>query len=133
MLLLQNIIVSVLSRSRTYTSSERFTERKQFYLERGHAQPVILIHGTLNDFRVWQFQIESFAQKFHVVSYSRRYAYPNQWPGDGEDNNLTNNATDLELIIKRLDLGPAHLIGHSYGALHFIWHTSTTGKNTSSR
>jgi len=22
-----------------------------------------------------------------------------------------------ELIIKRLDLGPAHLIGHSYGAL----------------
>jgi pimeloyl-ACP methyl ester carboxylesterase len=117
MLLLQNIIVSVLFRSRTYTSSERFTERKLFYLERGHGQPVILIHGTLNDFRVWQFQIESFAQKFHVVSYSRRYAYPNQWPGDGEDNNLTNNATDLaELIIKRLDLGPAHLIGHSYGA-----------------
>ena len=74
MLLFQNIIVSVSSRSRTYTSSERFTERKLFYLERGHGQPVILIHGTLNDFRVWQFQIESFAQKFHVVSYSRRYA-----------------------------------------------------------
>ena len=77
-MLLQNIIVSVLSRSRTYTSSERFTERKLFYLERGHGQPVILIHGTLNDFRIWQFQIEPFAQKFHVVSYGRRYAYPNQ-------------------------------------------------------
>jgi len=76
----------------------------------------------LNDFRIWQFQIESFAQKFHVVSYSRRYAYPNQWPGDGEDNSLTNNATDLaELIIKRLDLGPAHLIGHSYGALTALY------------
>jgi pimeloyl-ACP methyl ester carboxylesterase len=76
----------------------------------------------LNDFRVWQFQIESFARKFHVVSYSRRYAYPNQWPGDGEDNNVTNNATDLtELIIKRLDLGPAHLIGHSYGALTALY------------
>ena len=48
---------------------------------------------------------------FHIVDDTRR-------PGDGEDNNLTNNATDLaELIIKRLDLGPAHLIGHSYGAL----------------
>ena len=93
-----------------------------FYLERGHGQPVILIHGTLSDFRFWQFQIESFAQKFHVVSYSRRYAYPNQWPGDGEDNNLTNNATDLaELIIKRLDLGPAHLIGHSYGAFTALY------------
>ena len=71
MLLLQNIIVSVLCRSRTYTSSERFTERKLFYLERGHGQPVILIHGTLNDFRVWQFQIESFAQKFHIVDDTR--------------------------------------------------------------
>jgi len=31
---------------------------------------------------------------------------------------LTNNVTDLaELIIKRLNLGPVHLIGHSYGAL----------------
>jgi pimeloyl-ACP methyl ester carboxylesterase len=71
---------------------------------------------------MWQFQSESFAQKFHVVTYSRRYAYPNQWPGDGEDNNLTNNATDLaELIIKRLDLGPAHLIGHSYGALTALY------------
>jgi non-heme chloroperoxidase len=66
--------------------------------------------------------MESFAQKFHVVSYSRRYAYPNQWPGDGEDNNLTNNAADLaELIIKRLNLAPAHLIGHSYGALTALY------------
>jgi non-heme chloroperoxidase len=66
--------------------------------------------------------MESFAQKFHVVSYSRRYAYPNQWPGDGEDNNLTNNLADLaELIIKRLNLGPAHLIGHSYGALTALY------------
>ena len=38
------------------------------HFERGRGQPVILIHGTLNDFRVWQFQIESFTQKFHVVS-----------------------------------------------------------------
>jgi pimeloyl-ACP methyl ester carboxylesterase len=33
------------------------TEMKLFYLERGHGQPVILIHGTLNDFRIWQFHI----------------------------------------------------------------------------
>ena len=96
-------------------------ERKLFYLERGHGQPVILIHGTLYDFRIWQFQIESFAQKFYVVSYMR-YACMHQWPGDGEDNNLTKNTTDLaELIIKRLDIGPAHLIGHSYGALTALY------------
>jgi non-heme chloroperoxidase len=55
---------------------------------------------------------------FHIVGDMRTL-------GDGEDNNLTNNATDLaELIIKRLDLGPAHLIGHSYGALVALYMAS---------
>src|SRR5262245_20961132 len=99
---------------------ENFTNfRKELhYVEKGTGQPVIFIHGTLNDFRIWQFQLEEFAQKYHVISYSRRYAYPNQWPGNGDDNSLTNNVEDLaELIIKKLNLSPAHLIGHSYGAL----------------
>jgi non-heme chloroperoxidase len=74
----------------------------------------------LSDFREWQFQIDKFAQCYHVISYSRRYAYPNQWIGNGDDNDnntIPNNVADLvELIIKRLNLGPAHIVGHSYGA-----------------
>ena len=92
------------------------------YVEKGEGQPVVFIHGTLTDFRIWQFQLEKFAQKYHAISYSRRYAYPNQWPGNGDDNSLTNNVEDLaELIIKRLNLGPTHLIGHSYGALTALY------------
>ena len=80
-------------------------------------QPIILIHGTLSDFREWQFQISKFTQNYRVISYSRRYGYPNQWIGNGEDNTIPNNVADLvELIIKRLNLGPAHIIGHSCGA-----------------
>ena len=80
-------------------------------------QPIILIHGTLSDFLEWQFQIGKFTQNYRVISYSRRYGYPNQWIGNGEDNTMPNNVADLvELIIKRLNLGPAHIIGHSYGA-----------------
>jgi non-heme chloroperoxidase len=71
----------------------------------------------LSDFREWQFQIDRFAQYYYVISYSRRYAYPNQWIGDGDDNTIPNNISDLvELITKRLNLGPVHLIGNSYGA-----------------
>jgi non-heme chloroperoxidase len=85
-------------------------------------QPIILIHGTLSDFREWQFQIDKFAQNYRVISYSRRYAYPNQWIGNGEDNTIPNNVADLvELIIKRLNLGPAHVIGHSYGAFTALY------------
>jgi pimeloyl-ACP methyl ester carboxylesterase len=94
-------------------------EKKELYfVEKGVGQPIVLIHGSLSDFRDWQFQIDKFAQAYHVISYSRRYAYPNQWIGNGgDDNTIPNNVVDLvELIIKRLSLGPAHIIGHSYGA-----------------
>ncbi|HEY7573026.1 MAG TPA: alpha/beta hydrolase [Nitrososphaeraceae archaeon] len=66
--------------------------------------------------------MDKFAQNYRVISYSRRYAYPNQWicncvGGDDRDNTIPNNVKDLaELIIKRLNLGSAHIIGHSYGA-----------------
>jgi pimeloyl-ACP methyl ester carboxylesterase len=92
-------------------------KKELYFIEKGIGQPVILIHGTLSDFREWQFQIDEFAQHYRVISYSRRYAYPNQWTGNGNDNTIPNNVSDLiELIIKRLNLGPAHVIGHSYGA-----------------
>jgi pimeloyl-ACP methyl ester carboxylesterase len=91
-----------------------------YFIEKGIGQPIVLIHGSLSDFREWQFQIDKFAQAYRVISYSRRYAYPNQWISNDDnydDNTIPNNVVDLvELIIKRLSLGSAHIIGHSYGA-----------------
>jgi pimeloyl-ACP methyl ester carboxylesterase len=97
-------------------------EKKALYfIEKGTGQPIVLIHGSLSDFRDWQFQIDKFAQDYRVISYSRRYAYPKQRIGndddDYDDDTIPNNVVDLvELIIKRLSLGRAHIIGHSYGA-----------------
>jgi non-heme chloroperoxidase len=95
-------------------------EKKELhFIEKGVGQPIVLIHGSLSDFREWEFQIDKFAQAYHVISYSRRYAYPNKWVGNGDDydNTIPNNVMDLvELIIKRLNLEAAHMIGHSYGA-----------------
>ena len=50
-----------------------------------------------------------------IVSYSRRYHYPNQWPGDGSDYSLALHAKDLEGFIRVLNAGPVHLVGNSYG------------------
>jgi pimeloyl-ACP methyl ester carboxylesterase len=50
---------------------------------------------------------------FHIAGE----CLPNQWIGNGDDNTIPNNVADLvELIIKRLNLEPARIIGHSYGA-----------------
>jgi non-heme chloroperoxidase len=85
--------------------------------EEGQQPPVIFIHGGLDDYRCWQFQIDSFSRKYRTISYSRRFAYPNKWIGNIlTDNTIEDNARDLAELIRKLELAPAHLVGASYGA-----------------
>ena len=94
--------------------------RQLHYIDQGEGkqQTIIFIHGGLDDYRCWQFQIDSFSSKYRAVSYSRRFAYPNKWIGNvAQDNTIEANARDLAELIRKLDLAPAHLVGASYGAL----------------
>jgi pimeloyl-ACP methyl ester carboxylesterase len=85
--------------------------------EEGQSPVIIFIHGGLDDYRCWQFQIDSFSSKYRVISYSRRFAYPNKWIGNVvTENTIEENAKDLAELIRKLDLAPAHLVGASYGA-----------------
>src|SRR5215813_6775072 len=86
------------------------------YIERGQGTPVVLVHGTLGDYRTWDGQLEAFSNGYQLISYSRRYHYPNEWPKDATDFSVTIHASDLAAFIKALNLPPVHLIGHSYGA-----------------
>jgi non-heme chloroperoxidase len=86
--------------------------------EEGQSPVIIFIHGGLDDYRCWQFQMDSFSKKkYRAISYSRRFAYPNKWIGNvAQDNTIEDNARDLAELIRKLDLAPAHLVGASYGA-----------------
>jgi pimeloyl-ACP methyl ester carboxylesterase len=53
--------------------------------------------------------------RFTTVSYSRRYAAPNQRQGEVSDSTVGNNAADLKGFLEGPGLGPVHLVGHSYG------------------
>ena len=85
--------------------------------EAGQQPAIIFVHGSLDDYRCWQFQIDSFSKKYRTISYSRRFAYSNKWIGNvAQDNTIENNAKDLWELIRKLDVAPAHLVGASYGA-----------------
>ena len=86
------------------------------YIERGQGTPVVLVHGTLGDYRTWDGQLEAFSKGYQLISYSRRYAYPNESTKDSTDFSVTIHARDLAAFIEALNLPPVHLIGHSYGA-----------------
>ncbi len=107
--------------STTDASSARLTEIQVNgitlnYIERGQGDTVLLVHGTAGDYRTWDGQIEAFSRDHRVISYSRRYHYPNGWPPTASSFSAVIHAEDLAALIQRLDVGPVHLVGHSFGA-----------------
>jgi non-heme chloroperoxidase len=89
---------------------------KLYYVEAGLGAPVVFVHGSLSDYSYWQGQMGPFAQKYRVFAYSRRYNWPNQNP-PRRGYSAALDAEDLARFIDSLNLAPAHVVGHSYGAL----------------
>jgi pimeloyl-ACP methyl ester carboxylesterase len=88
------------------------------YIDIGKGDPVIFVHGSLGDYRTWGLQLDTFARNHRIISYSRRFAWPNkQMINDSADYSAMAHAKDLAEFIKALNLEPVHLVGHSYGAL----------------
>ena len=87
------------------------------YLDVGKGEPIVLVHGGVGDYRTWEAQIEAFSKNYRVIALSRRYAYPNkQEVNETNDYSVTQHSQDLSQFLKTIDVGPVHLIGHSYGA-----------------
>ena len=87
------------------------------YIEKGSGDPLIFIHGTLGDYRVWIPRVEEYSKNFKVIAYSRRYAYPNKKVFDqAADYSVRIHADDLYALINELDLKNVNIVGHSYGA-----------------
>jgi non-heme chloroperoxidase len=87
------------------------------YVEKGTGPPLVLVHGSLNDFRAWELQLESFSERFRVVAYSRRNHFPNAWSEYPAGYSVRDERDDLVGLIGALGLEtPVHLVGSSYGA-----------------
>src|SRR5438128_3863133 len=85
------------------------------YVEMGKGEPVVFVHGSLSDGGFWNPQLAPFAEKYHVIAYSRRYNPPNKNKPQADYSAVTD-ADDLAGLIEKLHLGRTNVIGHSYGA-----------------
>lgn len=85
------------------------------YLERGAGVTVVLVHGTINDYRYRRVQTRAFGERYRAIAVSLRHFYPEQWNGEGDDFSLRQYAADLASFIKGLNAGPVHVLGHSRG------------------
>jgi esterase len=85
------------------------------FVERGAGAPMILVHGTLGDYRSWALQMEPFGAHYRTIALSLRHCWPERWDGEGDDFTVQQHTEDVGAFISALDAGPVHLIGHSRG------------------
>ncbi len=82
----------------------------------GKGDPLVLVHANLSDMRSWNSIANTFAEKFRVIVYSRRYAWPNEAIADGVADPWKTHADDLAALITNLKIAPAYVLGNSTGA-----------------
>lgn len=86
------------------------------YAEQGGGEPLVFVHGSASDYRTWQAQRDELAKSYRVITYSRRFHWPNEAIPDGADYSMAQQLDDLHAVVRLLGAVPAHLAGHSYGA-----------------
>jgi pimeloyl-ACP methyl ester carboxylesterase len=77
--------------------------------------PLVLVHGTLGDFRTWNAVLGPLSRKHRVISPSLRRFFPEHWDGVGTDYLIAQHTADVIGFIEKLDAGPVDLLGHSRG------------------
>lgn len=84
------------------------------YVEQGQGETVVFVHGAEGDWRTYEGIRPWISAKYHYVSYSRRYHYPNAWADDGRHYSVDQHIEDLAEFIRGLKVGKVHLVGNSY-------------------
>jgi pimeloyl-ACP methyl ester carboxylesterase len=88
---------------------------RTWYDEHGDGEPLVLLHGGLVDARFFEPNLGPLAERFHVYTPERR--------GHGHTPDVEGPITyqlmadDTIAFVEQVIGGPAHLVGHSDGAV----------------
>jgi len=86
------------------------------YIDIGAGPPLVCIHGSLNDYRIWSPVLGPLTRKRRVIAPSLRRYFPEHWDGQGPGFTIARHVADTIQFIAGLGLGPVDLMGHSRGA-----------------
>src|ERR1044072_5151986 len=85
------------------------------YVDVGHGPPLVCVHGSLCDFRVWSPVLGPLSKRHRVIALSLRHFFPEHWDGQGDTYSIAQHVSDVIGFIEQLDAGPVDLMGHSRG------------------
>lgn len=85
------------------------------YAEAGSGVPIVMLHGTWVDHRLFSRQLAEFGKTHRAIAVSLRHHWPEPWDGKEGDYTIERQARDVVGLIRGLGLGKVHLLGHSRG------------------
>jgi esterase len=85
------------------------------YQQHGRGEAVVLVHGSMGDYRTWAAQVPELSRHYRVFNLSLPRYYPEKWNGTGDRFGVMEHAHAVADFIKALHLGKVHLLGHSRG------------------
>ena len=81
------------------------------YREQGKGECILFLHGLLGSSKAWAFQFEDLSDHYRIAAWDA--------PGYGRSDlvavNIDAYVEALHKLIRHLDAGPVHIVGHSMG------------------
>jgi pimeloyl-ACP methyl ester carboxylesterase len=94
------------------------------YRESGNGPAMVLLHGIGSGSGSWLSQLEGLSDDFRVIAWDAP-GYGATTPVDNPSPVAAEYAAVLEILIAALNIEPAVIIGHSFGALTAASYAST--------
>jgi len=85
------------------------------YIEAGHGELLLFVHGSLCDYRYWQPQLDGLSKQYRCVAVSLSHYWPATAIAPGHPFSWSAHTGEVAEFIDRLGAGPAHVVGHSRG------------------
>lgn len=96
------------------------------YVEFGQGEPVIFVHGGLQDYRMWGEHLTKFGERYRAIAYSRRNNYPNYRSPEGTPDGAADvHGDDLAAFVRALGLSKVRVVAHSSGAHAALFFAAT--------
>lgn len=106
--------------------TENNTPITLYYEDHGSGQPVVMIHGFPFSGRAWEKQATALLDAgYRVITYDRRGFGNSSQPTTGYDYDTF--VEDLDVLLSKLDLHDAVLVGHSMGTGEVTHYLGTKG------
>lgn len=87
-----------------------------YYEEAGQGSPVVFVHEYAGDYRTWEPQMRHFARSHRCVTFSQRGYPPSDVPSEPSRYSQDIARDDVIAVMDALQIGKAHIVGHSMGA-----------------